>query len=107
MEDNLERARNTTLATARTMLAGEIDLLDGCRILVAKLKQLGLDDHPSVVALVGIDSECDDLPSAIGMWASAVRPEIQAERERYLNVVRPVVMDACKVIVSKLEKPQE
>lgn len=101
MESEVESARVLVVSTARKVLASEMDSLIGCRIIVKALRTLGVRSDPDLNPLVGIESECDEFPEAVGMWATADLAGANAERDRYLALVKPTILDACEAIISK------
>ena len=52
--------------TLRGMLSGEIDLLDGCRLLIRYREELQRVAPDEYAIIAGVESETDDLPLGHG-----------------------------------------
>ena len=102
--DSAERA---VLGHARAMLAGEIDLVLGCREIVrwaTELPRLRSLDEPLNV-LRAVESETDDLPlgDVRKHWASDALSAKDREAQRYLERCKPELLTACSQLVEALE----
>ena len=97
-------ARLAIIATARKMVAGQIDLLDGCRTILSYRRQLG--DHADALFLVleGVESETDDLPGAATreLWDADALRRKEREKEEYLHRAKGPLLDACRAIITAL-----
>jgi hypothetical protein len=98
-------ARLAMAGVARTMLAGEMDLLEGCLQLTAlsrQLPQAELDD-PDVLTIRAVDSELDEMPfgSTRALWAPDVLAEKDRQCKEYLAQSRPFIEEACRSIVAR------
>jgi len=82
--------------------AGAEDLLVGCR-KIAELR-CDLDDgeiaDPDIMVFVAVDSELDGYPfgSSRNHWAADVLAEKDARMNEYHELVRDVVLSACRAI---------
>jgi hypothetical protein len=83
-EEKTELAR-----TADQILAGKIDLLEGCRQLVRLHRLSGAPDSEAILTILGIESETDSFP--IGqereLWATPALAASDRERDEYLKRV--------------------
>ncbi|HEU4428170.1 MAG TPA: hypothetical protein VFT98_05420, partial [Myxococcota bacterium] len=77
--------------TARLMLAGKFDLIEGCRRIASHAALIGAENDPAILPLRGIDSETDDLPRGESRqhYAAEFLNELDRNAEKYLAVVRP------------------
>jgi hypothetical protein len=101
---NPEVARWEIITTARQMLSGEVDLVEGCRAILKYRNQL-VDPMDSLfLTLEGVESETDDFPT--GRAREAWDPEAlhgkDQEKEEYLRRARAALLEACKRIISAL-----
>ena len=55
-------ARHQAVSIAEDMLAGKVDILNGCAKLVPQLYAAGLDKDPNFRIFVVVWSDCDHLP---------------------------------------------
>lgn len=92
------------LMVARRMLDGDLDLIEGCRLLVHHLREVGIAREPDALTILGIESETDHLPigDERARWHPAALAQKDRERDEYVDRVRPELMDACRSIVSRL-----
>jgi hypothetical protein len=105
MEPNVSKsaARETVLLACRNMLSGQLDLIKGCRIVVSNHRLLDIADDPAIIALVGIESETDDFPDEFDNWETEAAKRVLAEKSRYLERVKDVLLESCAEIIRKLE----
>jgi hypothetical protein len=99
-----DAAKLAIIACARKMLAGEMDLIDGCHTILSYRGQLGGRMGALFEVLEGVDSETDDFPvgaTRSGWDADALRRKDQ-ERAEYLRRAKAPVLKACKTIISTL-----
>jgi len=98
-------ARELVLQTAKDMLRGSMDLLEGCRLIVRHHGVLEEASDPIFVPLVGIESETDDLTGKTDVWDPDTKVRIEQEKARYLHQVREEILESCANIVRKLNRP--
>jgi hypothetical protein len=93
-----------TIEIAEKMLAGEVELVDGCRRLVQRLRSAGLADDPDAITIFGIESETDHLPAGAerNNWDPAILAAKDRERDEYLDRVRSKLLAACRAIIGRL-----
>jgi hypothetical protein len=92
------------IAIAEQMIAGGLDLIEGCRKLVPHLRAVGLRDDPYAKAIVGVESETDEFPLGPERqnWDPAALAAKDLELAEYVARVREDVMVACRAIVGRL-----
>lgn len=96
--------RKEVVRIARSILSGQLDVLDGCRALVSHVTAAGLTDDPDAAVIVGVESETDDLPlgGERRAWHVESLRDKDARRSEYADRVRTAVLGACQSIVDKL-----
>ena len=99
--ENLIVKRHKLVKVANTMLAGEMDLIEGIR-QICNLRFLIADpENELFVALRGIESETDSFP--IGQVRSNYSQEylqrMDSEMQSYLTNAKDDILKACQKIV--------
>jgi hypothetical protein len=98
------RAREAIVAAAQGMISGEIDLLDGCRLIVQWRAALnGVDaELPALDLVTGIESELDTFPvgPARQEWDTAVLARQDERKAEYLQGVRGTLLEACATLIA-------
>jgi hypothetical protein len=99
------RIRQQIARVAAQMVAGEVELLEGCREIVSlrsSLKEPELYD-PDLLAMVGVESELDDVPTgaARALWDTEALTDKDRKKDRYLQSVRDSLIDNCLALVAK------
>ncbi len=91
------------IALARKMLAGEVDLIEGCRMLVPLLRSTGIGEDPNALVIVGVESETDGFPMGAerAHWDPTALAAKDRERDEYLNRARPELLSACQAIIGR------
>jgi hypothetical protein len=99
-----QSARLAVIAAASKMLAGEMDLLEGCRTILRYRGQLGDRTAALFLTLEGVDSETDDLPMgrARDAWDADALERKDREKEEYLRRAKGPLLEACRTIISAL-----
>jgi len=94
------------VAVAQGMLDGDIDLVAGCRKLVSLHRQAGNPDDPAISTIVGIESETEEFPvgAAREFWAEADLARKDEELFQYLELARPILIEACREILKATGK---
>jgi hypothetical protein len=94
--------RSQAAQIARSIVAGEVGLLEGARDLAGIGPMLVHDTSadPDFSVLVGVASETDDMPfgGARALWNPAALAEKDRELSDYECRVRDVVPEACQSI---------
>lgn len=96
------------LRAARAMLAGDLDILSGCRLIC--LHRGAIDpwvvDQPAMLAIRAVESETDWFPSRERMasLAGSTRERYEAELKDYMDRVRDGVMEACQELIVLLKE---
>ena len=101
----VQDARQQMAALARSMLAGEIGLLEGCLRITGMSRQLPEAEasDPDVLTIRGVESEIDDMPVGVAraLWDDAALAEKDRQRDEYLERARPFIQEACRAIAAK------
>ncbi|KAA0076527.1 hypothetical protein [Tardiphaga sp. P9-11] len=97
------QAKQLLVETAKLMIAGDLDLVEGCRKLIRVSRGCdALLSHPDLVPIVGFESETDDYP--LGEVRSAYEKtylaKLDQEIAEYSGRARPSVLKACQFIVA-------
>jgi hypothetical protein len=95
-DEQLERC----LSLARTMVRGEIDLIEGGHDLVCALRDAGLEHDPDAITVQGFCADTDKFPRhwVRHLWAADALAENDAARERYIEAWRERVVTACRAL---------
>ena len=96
------------LELARSILRGETGILEGCRSFVPFLSDLDINNSVKDV-FRAVDSESDHLPlGAVRIhWSPNSLVEKDKEAEAYAAKVRPMVIEACKLVITQLQEKIE
>jgi hypothetical protein len=99
-----QAARLAVIAAASKMLAGELDLLEGCRTILSYRRCLEDRMAPALLILEGIESETEALPvgKARDAWDPIALKEKDREKEEYLRRAKAPLLEACRAIISTL-----
>ena len=91
---------------AQAMIAGELELIEGCRELAGYLSDAALRSDPDARTIIGVDSEADAFPigAVRERWANEALAERDRERTEYMTRVTPIVLAACGALVAKLNR---
>ncbi|MBD2247992.1 DUF2489 domain-containing protein [Nostoc sp. FACHB-888] len=100
----MERVKTKIIELATKMIKQEIDLLDGCRILVQLQGELK-ESPESFFVLRGIDSETDIFPISEAEKKQC-NPEalsrLDKEKNEYILLVKEEILEACRKIITTL-----
>jgi hypothetical protein len=99
------RIQQQIAEVAAQMVAGEVDLLEGCREIVSlrsSLKEPELYD-PDLLAMVGVESELDDVPTGAtrALWSPEALADKDHKKDRYLRSVRSTLIASCLMLIAK------
>lgn len=102
-----ENTRSTLLETARAILAGEIDVIEGS-IRLARLAHDVVPNSvldPDFVVFGALSSETDHLPtgSARQYWSPAALAAADVDIARITESAKPDVLRACQSIIERFE----
>ena len=93
------------VATAQSILSGEVGVVTGARQLCGLGHQIGADRDPDFIFFIGIDSETDHLP--IGEVRQHWNPEAlrvkDVELADYEARVRERAFEACRSLIQKYD----
>lgn len=105
MADARQPIRQRIARVAARMVAGELDLLEGCREIVALRSGLLEPElyDPDLLAMVGVESELDDMPTEATrkLWAPEALTVKDQEKARYLGQVRDSLLQSCLALIAK------
>lgn len=89
----------------RNMLSGKIDLLVGCRKLIQLRPYIDIEEDEDWLIIVGIESETDDVPLGNERltWNLDRLRIKDAEIQTYMKKTKPLLLDACRKVLAKLE----
>ncbi len=98
-------ARQTLWHVAQGMLNGRIQLIEGCRSLVRLRSDAELPPSGAFDLVVSIESDTDDCPlgSIRAEYASELLERLDAKVQRILAKDTPILLEACRSIISQLE----
>jgi len=98
--------RKRIIETANEILAGNLDVVSGCRILKSALHDKEFFGDPDANCIIGVDSETDDLPMGAvrDLWNSDALAKRDAAREEYVARVRERVFKACRNLIAKVSQ---
>lgn len=87
-------------------LRGDQDLLAVCRELVRLRRNLPNSDGESMMTIVAVESELDDIPAPdqYGAWNESALNEKLAERDEYLGRVRESLEGALKSLLGRFKE---
>lgn len=89
------------VATAESMLRGEMHLIEGCRRICSLRHKLDDPDNAVFLPIRGIESETDGFP--LGKVRSTCAPDylrrMDGEMERYLAGAREDILSDCREII--------
>lgn len=91
--------------TAREILAGAIDPLEGCRMLLREGSNLRRVVPDAFDVISAIASELDDIPKGAErrMWSPQALAKLEHEERSYIAQVREQLEKACRQIVAAIE----
>jgi hypothetical protein len=93
------------VSIARAILAGEVEVLEGCQQLAELRHALpdGESKAPDILTFAGVDSELDDVPTghARDLWAPEALAAKDGQRDEYLARARSAIEEACRSLVAK------
>jgi len=99
-----DEAKTEIVKLAIGVVRGEIDMVEGARLLVRRFGKAGLRDDPDAITIIGFESETDDLP--VGPQRQYWNPEALAakdkQREAYISRAGAAVLDACQSLIEKV-----
>ena len=95
------RIREQIKATAASMLAGQMDLIEGTRRIDALATELDLGFQAPYVTFKGIASQTDDFPDdgARTHYAPELLRRLDDEKRRSLELFRAQILDACRLVL--------
>jgi hypothetical protein len=103
-ESFVASVRKRVVETARSMLNGDLNFLEGARILVdLRHKAAVRDDDSDFMAFVAIDSEIDDLPigSVRQYWPQDVLEKLEPEYRKAEAWAKEFGSLACESLIRR------
>jgi hypothetical protein len=101
------RVRREAVATAKAMLRGEVDIIEGSRQLSALSHALlpQIPENDELLVFDEMDLETREIPSDTPreQWDPAVRAEAEAILRRIETLSRAEVEAACRSLISRFE----
>jgi hypothetical protein len=99
----VNRKRQELVEVARAMLDGRLDLIVGCRRVLALRFQVSASDDEVFVPFQGFDSQTDHLPK--GDVRRGFAPELlerfDAEEEEFLRTAKTEILRSCQEIIGR------
>lgn len=91
------------MVICQSLVNDDIDFIEGCRQLVSLRNQFNLEDDPDFLPFVGVASETDDYPepSVQENFSTDYLKLINKEISDYIGLVRPSIISACNILISK------
>jgi len=101
--DFVKRKRQELVGVARAMLDGRMDLIEGCRRILALRFQVNGSDDEAFVPFQGFDSQTDHLPKgdARNRFAPELLERFDAEEEEFLEAAKTEILRSCQDIVGR------
>lgn len=91
------------LEVARLMLAGEFDLVEGCRRIASLGSLIEAEDDPAIVPFRGFASEMDGFPrgEVRGSYAAEFLERLDKEANEYPREARTEIFRSCSDLLSR------
>lgn len=97
--------REAIIVLATRVLSGEIDPLEGCRLIVRRQRGLSPTEasDPALLVLVGIESDTDHfpLPETRHLWAPEALVEQDEARSLFVEENKKYIFDACRELIAR------
>lgn len=104
--ENRKEAIDKIIAIATSMISGEKNLIEGCRILTGLRFEIDNPDDDAFIVFRGVDSETDGYP--LGKVRDGYNTEylrrLDCDMDRYLEKAKPDIIEACEEIIIKFSK---
>ena len=102
----VKQKRQELVGVARAMLDGRMDLIEGCRQILALRFQVNGSDDEAFLPFQGFDSQTDHLPK--GDARNGFDPELltrfDAEEEEFLQLAKTEILRSCQDILGRFEE---
>jgi Protein of unknown function (DUF2489) len=95
--------KTVMVTTARMIIAGKIDLIEGCHIIAKQIYGQSSKRDDVLITFIGVKSETDHLPLADARkhWAPEALSLKDKERDDYARRIRDDVIKACNEIIKR------
>ncbi len=108
-EDYLLATRRRAVETCKGILAGTVDVLEGCHLLASLRWELGVDaQDQDFVTFTAISSEIDALPvgDVRRHWSPAALAALEPELQAASAWALPLALEACRSVVERFGDSQ-
>ena len=97
-------ARKRATEVARSMLTGDLDLVEGSRRLHALALDLDMQVDSTFLVFVGVASQADEWPpiAVRQNFSQRMLTRADAEKNEYLACMRSTILAACREVIEKL-----
>lgn len=104
-----ESAQSRIVEAAQKILAGEMDIVEGCRLLLYLQQLLNDPNDELFMTFIVIASETEHFPvgELRSRWHKDSLARVDAEVGAYITRVRKSVMEACTALVKEYSAPGE
>ena len=101
----MKELRVRAIRIAQSMLAGDLDVIKGCRLLSALSFDLDMEMDGDFLFFRGVASDTDAWPKADAreLYSNAMLTKADVEMQAYLDDMGPTIMLVCREIIEKLE----
>ena len=99
--------RAKLVSAARETIDGKLSLIVGVRKITSLCRDLDERDSPLFFPIRGVESETDHLPLDLSLrqlYQKEALARADAELERYSNIVRKGVLEACERILQEFSR---
>jgi len=103
--DYVSSQRRKAAATAGKVLASELDIIEGSRLLSSLRSEVDVPDgDPDVETFVSIDSETDSLPvgEVRGSWSQSALDSLEPQLGKARSWAVAIAEEALRNVVSRL-----
>lgn len=103
MNDTSDPARAEIVAVARALLAGNLDLVSGCRRLNQICRRIEPLNRKIFNPIIGFDSETEDYPlgEIRNIYEKAYLDKLDREIAEYSERARSGIFNSCRLIIAE------
>jgi hypothetical protein len=105
MNSTYDQVRRDLVETAKSMIAGDLDLVRGFRRLNRLSRSIDPSNRSIFNPIIGFESETDDYPSdeARSKYEKAYLEKVDREILEYSDRARSSVLNSCRLIVAEYD----
>ena len=105
MNSIYEQVRRELVETAKSMIAGDLDLVRGCRRLNRLSRSIDPLNSSIFNPIIGFESETDDYPldEARSKYEKAYLEKVDREILEYSDRARSSVLNSCQLIIAEYD----